>query len=149
MRVDPDCPGRILGVGTDIIETRRFLRMAEEVAEGAPKGAAARIFTAAELAAARGRLGAQHLASRFAVKEAVMKCLGCGMDRIGFTEIEVVSGEDGRPAVRLYGRARARADVLGVHDVMLSLSHTEEFACAFAIAVGGASDDSDQPGSSP
>ena len=149
MRVDPDCPGRILGVGTDIIETRRFLRMAEEVAEGGPEGRGCADIHRRGAGSRQGRLGAQHLASRFAVKEAVMKCLGCGMDRIGFTEIEVVSGEDGRPAVRLYGRARARADALGVHDVMLSLSHTEEFACAFAIAVGGASDDSDQPGSSP
>ena len=121
--------------------------MAEEVAEG-PEGAAARIFTAAELAAAG-------VASAPSICVAVRREGGgdevpwLRQDRIGFTEIEVVSGEDGRPAVRLYGRARARADALGVHDVMLSLSHTEEFACAFAIAVGGASDDSDQPGSSP
>lgn len=134
--------GLIIGVGTDIIETRRFRRIADEV----PAGVASRLFTIGELdgAALCGLSGAaQHLASRFAAKEAVMKSLGCGMNRISFTDIEIVHDDDGRPAAVLSGAAKARADELGAAEVMVSLSHTEEYACAFAVAIaagGGACD---------
>mgnify|MGYP001185096524 CR=1 FL=1 len=129
------CGGCVMGVGADIIETGRFARIADQ----APGGVASRLFTAGELhgQTARGRVAAQHLASRFAAKEAVMKSLGCGMDRIQFTDIELVNDDGGRPVAVLRGSARARADELGVSEVMVSLSHTAHYVCAFAVAVGG------------
>ncbi len=40
----------------------------------------------------------RHLAGRFAAKEAVMKALGTGWDKgVGWRDIEVVNGPDGRP----------------------------------------------------
>jgi len=45
------------------------------------------------------------LASRFAAKEAVMKVLGTGGRGIGWREIEILTCDNGRPLVKLYGQA--------------------------------------------
>jgi hypothetical protein len=47
----------------------------------------------------------------------------------------------GQPAVRLHGRARARAEQLGMGRVAVSISHEDEYAVAIAFGVrsqGGA-----------
>ena len=126
------CCQRVLGIGVDIIEIRRFHR----IAAVAPQGVAQRLYTAEEHS--DGRIGRpEYLTSRFAAKEAEMKSLGCGMDSIAFTDIEVFQDEYGQPHVRLTGSARARADSIGARTVMISLSHSDEMVCAFAVSVGG------------
>lgn len=87
--------------------------------------------------------GDPHLsyAARFAAKEAVMKALGAGIGKISFTEIEVVSGNDGRPSVILRGKARKIADELGVISLDISLTHVKGMSAASAVALtrsGGA-----------
>ncbi len=42
--------------------------------------------------------------------------------------------KNGRPKVRLTGAARAQAEVLGVGQILISLSHTHEYAVAQAVA---------------
>jgi holo-[acyl-carrier protein] synthase len=109
-------------VGIDLIEIERV----ERALERRPR-LADRLFTPAELAYARGRARpGQHLAARFAAKEAVIKALGTG---VPLREIEVVSGEP--PRVELHGRA---AEVAGDLDVAISLTHSRESAAAVAIA---------------
>jgi holo-[acyl-carrier protein] synthase len=75
---------------------------------------------------------------RLAAKEAVYKALqGSESARgIGWREIEVTRASDGRPDVILTGLAAQRAAVLGVQQVLLSLSHTHEAAIAVALLVG-------------
>jgi holo-[acyl-carrier protein] synthase len=77
-----------------------------------------------------------HLAARFAAKESVMKALGHGMDRMSFTEIEVVRDDAGRPSVVLSGRAAGVAEEVGVRQWHLTMTHTSTLAQAVAIAVG-------------
>ncbi len=94
-----------------------------------------RIFTAAELAYCKGQ--AHQLAARFAAKEAVSKALGVGIqhaDGVGWQEIEVVSDARGKPAAELHGRAAERAQVMGIHELALSISHTREHAIAMVVA---------------
>ncbi len=74
------------------------------------------------------------LAARFASKEAVMKLLGTGRKGIGWREIETLSLPNGKPVVNLYGRAKIKAQMLGLKEVRVSLSHSKEYAVAFAIA---------------
>lgn len=96
-----------------------------------------RIYTPRELeyCRARGR-GAQHLAARFAGKEAVLKALGTGLGRsMRWTEVEIVPGLRGRPEVYLYGAVAAHADRHGIDEVDVSLSHSAGLAVAHAIAV--------------
>ncbi|MDD2201229.1 MAG: holo-ACP synthase [Firmicutes bacterium] len=131
----------VLGVGVDIIEIRRFRR----IAAMAPSGVARRLYTDEELLDERIDRP-EYLASRFAAKEAVMKALGRGMGSIAFTDIEIFQDEYGRPQARLIGSARARADSIGVRTVMLSLSHSDEMVCAFAVSIGGVCDEASNSG---
>lgn len=81
---------------------------------------------------------AVHYAGRFAVKEAVMKCLGHGLGQEGvaFRDIEVLREETGAVSVAVHGEVRAVADRLGVSRFEISMSHTDAIAVAFAVAIG-------------
>ena len=94
----------------------------------------ARIFTPQEQAYCRGRIAS--LAGRFAVKEAVAKALGTGIGKITWVEIEIVSDNMGHPELVLHGAAKRLADQLGLVEWSISLSHTENYAIGFAVALG-------------
>jgi holo-[acyl-carrier protein] synthase len=72
----------------------------------------------------------EHLAARFAAKEAVVKALG--MDGFDPLDVEVLEGGE-RCAVRLHGAAAKRADELGV-AMSISMTHLEAMAGAVALA---------------
>jgi holo-[acyl-carrier protein] synthase len=122
----------ILGVGIDLAETPRIARLCERWGERFTH----RVFTAGErvYAADRAR-AAEHLAARFAAKEAVLKALGVPSG-LSWQEMEVVSRPRTPPALRLSGRAEAAARALGVVRIHLSLSHAAELACAVVILEG-------------
>jgi len=117
-------------VGVDIVEIRRIERAIQRWGERF----LGRVYTPAELALCRGR--APELAARFAAKEAISKALGTGLRGIGWREMEVLSDERGKPLVHLHGRAKARADFLGLSDFAISLSHSQVYALAFVVAMG-------------
>ena len=77
---------------------------------------------------------ARRFAARFAGKEAVMKSMGTGWRRIRWTDIEITGG--GKPTVRMSGNAMRRAEMLGVTEVMVTITHTDTSALVMAIAVG-------------
>lgn len=77
---------------------------------------------------------APHIAARFAAKEAVIKCLGGGC---ALREIEVVRAMSGSPSIILHGRAAARA---AGRRVLVSLSHLNNMAAAFAVLTDAESD---------
>jgi holo-[acyl-carrier protein] synthase len=74
-------------------------------------------------------------AGRWAAKEAVSKVLGLGVRGIGWKDIEVERLPTGQPAVRLHGRARARAEQLGMARIALSITHESDYAVAIAFGV--------------
>jgi len=76
----------------------------------------------------------RRLAARFAGKEAVMKSMGTGWRRIRWKEIEITGG--GRPKVRMSGNAERRAAMLGVTEVLVTITHTDVTALVMAVAVG-------------
>jgi holo-[acyl-carrier protein] synthase len=118
----------MLSTGVDIIEIPRIRRVAERYGARFLE----RIYTAGEIAYCRGR--APNLAARFAAKEATMKALGTGVRGVGWKDIEVVRHSSGAPGILLHGRAKARAQRLGVVEIALSLSHSQEYAVAFVVA---------------
>src|SRR5690606_6940116 len=75
----------------------------------------------------------RRLAARFAGKEAVMKSLGTGWRRIRWTDVEITGG--GKPTVRLSGNDERRARMLGVTEVLVTITHTGETALVMAVAV--------------
>ena len=119
-------------IGIDIAEVARV----EELMTSQPE-LRERVFTARELAYCyrRRRVG-EHLAGRWAAKEAVLKSLGTGMGRrTEWTDIEVVNDRGGRPRVRLHGEVDAVAQSLGMHHIDISLSHSGGLAVAHAVLV--------------
>jgi len=118
----------MLSTGVDIIEIPRIKKTLDRYGERFLK----RIFTPDEIAYCRGR--SPNLAGRFAAKEATMKALGTGVRGVGWKDIEVIRAESGAPSVKLHGRAKARAEMLKVSELSLSISHSREFAVAFVVA---------------
>jgi holo-[acyl-carrier protein] synthase len=50
---------------------------------------------------------------------------------MAFKEIEVVTGQHGKPDIVLHGRAEQLAQEMGFEHIALSLSHTNTYAVAF------------------
>lgn len=84
------------------------------------------------------QLRAERYAGRFAAKEAVIKALG-GISKRGFSyqDIHIIRGESGKPYVFLEGRAKTRANALGVRRFNLSITHDEDAAEAWCLALKG------------
>jgi holo-[acyl-carrier protein] synthase len=115
----------VLETGVDIIEIDRVADLARRYGDRF----AQRVFSPDEWAALRDQ--PHSLAARFAAKEAVIKALGS--PQMALHEIRVVRPPGERPTVELVGRARARADALGVRHIALSLSHSQRYAVAFVV----------------
>ncbi len=126
----------IVGHGIDIVETARIKQMVEEHGQRFLD----RCFTPAEQAycARSTKRYFEHLAGRFAAKEAVLKVLGTGWrGGIAWTDIDVVKELSGRPRVALTGECARIAAELGIAHWHLSISHIETHATASAIGVRG------------
>jgi len=79
------------------------------------------------------------LSGRFAVKEAVMKCLGTGWrGGIEWTDIETLADPLGRPLCTLRGKTAELARTLGIGQVQVSISHAGEYALATALGLAPA-----------
>ena len=124
---------KIIGTGVDIVEVSRI----KNAAVRWEKNFLQRIFTDKELEYSNERTTSyQHLAARFAAKEAVLKALGNGWaNRAEWRDIEVWNEESGKPNVRLRGEVLRMSNERGVTDVIVSLSHTRTYAVANVILV--------------
>jgi holo-[acyl-carrier protein] synthase len=121
-------------VGIDILAVERISRLLRENV-----GIEQEVFTDRELEyCARRARPAEHLAARFAAKEAVLKAIGTGAAR-GFrwTDVEILRDAAGRPRVELHGKAADYAGARGIGDVDVSLSHGGGLAVAHAAVVCG------------
>ena len=130
-----EVPGGTTELGIDICHIERIRSALAKHGRRFPL----RILTPAEDAYVRDR--AETLAGRWAAKEAVSKVLGLGVRGIGWRDIEVERLPTGQPAVRLHGRAAARAEQLGMGRIALSISHESDYAVAIAFGIrtaGGA-----------
>lgn len=122
----------IIGIGVDIVETARI----EDLLGNHPERFLERCFTKGEQEDSKSnKRQYEHLAARFAAKEAVLKALGTGWSNgIGWTDIEVVKEPSGKPILNITGRAKEIADELGIRSWHLSLSHISTHAIASVIA---------------
>lgn len=128
----------IVGHGIDVVEVSRVAQMLTEHGDHFLN----RCFTAGERVVGRnpdgnpGRRYVEHLAARFAAKEAAMKALGTGLSHgVNWTDIEVVKDPEleGAPTLHLYNAARDRAVHIGANHWHVSLSHSETLAVASVI----------------
>lgn len=119
----------VVAVGVDLVEIPTLQRSVTRWGEKFLR----RVFTPAELRYARGkRTMYQHLAGRFAVKEAVLKALGDWKGKVALPmrAIEVVNDATGKPRVRWAG---TRPPLPRSYRLMVSLSHTHHYAVATAV----------------
>jgi holo-[acyl-carrier protein] synthase len=113
-------------IGIDIVEISRIRKASRRWGEGFLH----RIFTDKELKLYQNR--PHSLSARFAGKEAVIKALS-NTRGIGWKQIEILSDPDGRPLVRLNGKAQEQARSLGLSRLAISLSHSRDYAVALVI----------------
>jgi holo-[acyl-carrier protein] synthase len=111
----------IIGIGIDIIEVGRVRKAVERTPRFVD-----RVFTPAEIAYSEGKASRfQHLAARFAAKEAFFKAIG---RRAGWTDVETVNEDSGRPHIVI----RSGED-FGFTRSHLSLTHVAETAVAVVV----------------
>jgi holo-[acyl-carrier protein] synthase len=128
----PSVPPDTAELGIDIIKVERIAAALRRFGDRFQR----RVLTDAEHRYVRNRPA--NFAGRWAAKEAVSKVLGLGVRGVGWRDIEIVRLPTGQPAVRLHGRARARAEQLGMGRIAVSISHEGEYAVAIAFGVRSA-----------
>ena len=81
----------------------------------------------------------QHLAARFATKEAMFKALGTGWTgKIKWTDVELLNDEKGKPYLNFYGNVKELVEEKNINTAEVSLSHCNEYAIAQVLLVPGA-----------
>lgn len=119
----------ILGIGIDIVEINRLEESFRQ------PGFQARVFSAAELEGVmQYRSKTEHLAGKFAAKEAFMKAIGAGLRQdVWFLQIEVLNTEAGKPYIQASGEAGKLLAEMGAVHMHLSISHSADAAVAVVI----------------
>lgn len=128
----------ILGLGIDVVSVKGF----EELLADRHSRFAEATFTSGESAYADGAHGrrSEHLAARFAAKEATLKALdgacmlvGVHPPAVALTDIEVTRDLRGRPALHLRGAAAALAEQVGADRAHVTLTHDGDTAAAVVV----------------
>lgn len=113
---------KVIGNGVDIIEVRRIKNAINKYGQSF----LGRIFTDTELKKASEHNNRyQHLAGRFAAKEAVFKAMGKAT--LGFKDMEVLNDNQGKPYCSLKNLNQHK------FNIHISISHIKNYAVANAI----------------
>ena len=112
----------LIGTGVDITEVRRIRQAVEKWGDDFLK----RIFTQAELKNAKTKASFyQHLAGRFAAKEAIFKAVGDS--QLSWQDIQIHNDQSGKPVcLFLNGKGKKIS-------VQISISHVKTYAVANAV----------------
>jgi holo-[acyl-carrier protein] synthase len=120
----------IIGTGIDIIEVLRIKKALDMWGEKFLN----RVFTKRELSYAnKKKFSHENLAARFACKEAVLKAFGDTRVGIRLKNIEILNDSKGKPEVILHKEAKKFADKNNLDNIMVSMSHTNNYAVSNAI----------------
>ncbi|ACT03754.1 holo-ACP synthase [Paenibacillus sp. JDR-2] len=125
----------IAGIGHDVTDMDRVEALLASKAGARFLG---RILTSRERDLAgsyEGKRLAQFTAGRFAAKEAVVKALGCGIGaKVGFTDIDILRGPEGKPECTLSGSAWERLELVPErYRIHITITHDRSIASAVAI----------------
>ena len=119
----------VLGIGIDIIEIERIKESVDKFGKAFLK----KIYTKTELDYSLSRKNKyQHLAARFAAKEAIYKALSNDTDTVySWQDVEIYNEVNGLPKVKFYG---ALKDYLNHgKELKISMSHSEHYVTCVAI----------------
>jgi holo-[acyl-carrier protein] synthase len=131
----PDMPpgGVLVGLGADVVDIDRIRAVHERQGVRFLE----RVYTPGEISYCMGMGDPhQHLAARFAAKEAVSKAFTTGIGaEIGWRSVSVHHGSRQEPLVQLDEKARELLARVGATHVLIALSHTATVAIAVAVLV--------------
>lgn len=119
----------IFGIGIDIIEIERIKSSIEKFEDRFLN----KIYTKTELEYCLGKKNKyQHLAARFAAKEAIAKALQTGWSKeFRWKDVEIYNEKSGMPNVKLLGNLK---DFLtSDKSLKITMSHSENYVTCFAI----------------
>jgi len=123
----------IIGIGTDIIDTRRIKNTINRYGEKFKK----RCFSNNEIIRSENRFYTiNSYAKRYAAKEACSKALGTGLAKgIFWKDVEVVNDKYGKPFIKLHNKALKRINKITKKDcnIEVSLSDEKNYAIANVI----------------
>ena len=123
----------IIGIGTDIIDTRRIKNVINRYGEKFKK----RCFSNNEIIRSENRFNTSNsYAKRYAAKEACSKALGTGLAKgIFWKDVEVVNNKQGKPFIKLHNNALKRINKITKKDynIEVSLSDEKNYAIANVI----------------
>ena len=123
----------IVGIGTDIIDTRRIKNAINRYGEKFKK----RCFSNNEIIRSENRFNITNsYAKRYAAKEACSKALGTGLAKgIFWKDVEVVNDKYGKPFIKLHNNALKRINEITKKDynIEVSLSDEKNYAIANVI----------------
>jgi len=122
----------IAGIGVDLVDVQRVKQILAR-----RRTFVQRVFTPEEIAYCERQANpAESYAARWAAREACRKALG-GIRNMRWHDVRVSRATSGAPSLVLEGTSRARADALGVTQVMVALTHERRMAAAFCVALRG------------
>lgn len=119
----------IYGTGIDIVEIKKIQKLLEK------DKILQKVFTDHEIAYCNQyKQSKPHFAGKFAAKEAVFKALGTGFGGgLGFIDVEVRNDKTGKPKLFLHGKAKKLSKTRGIANMLLTISHCENYAVAQVI----------------
>lgn len=126
--------------GVDMVEIERVKESIDKYGDSFIR----KVFTPDEIGYCEKRKAGKYesYAARFAAKEAVSKALGTGFTHgVSPTVIEMVTEEGGKPRVILHGAAMERYLLIGGVSMDISVTHSREYATAFAVILTRDQDD--------
>lgn len=119
----------VLGVGIDIIEIDRIKKSIDDLGDQFLN----KIYTDIEREYSLSKKNKyQHLAARFAAKEAIIKALSSVADSgYSWKDMEIFNEPNGMPKVALHGKIK---ELLGDDkELKISMSHSDNYVTCFAI----------------
>lgn len=119
----------VIGIGVDIIEIERIKDSVDRFGERFLK----KIYTEHELEYSLGKSNKyQHLAARFAAKEAVAKALATGWNKeFSWQNIEITNEPNGMPVVELTGKLKSFLSK--DKSLKITMSHSRDYVVCMAI----------------
>lgn len=120
----------ISGTGVDIIEVDRIKKALDVWGDRFLN----KVFTKRELEyVSTKKFSHENLAARFACKESVLKAFGDTRVGIRLKNIEVLNDSKGKPEIVLHGEAKEFAAKNNLNNIIVSMSHTSNYAVSTAI----------------
>ncbi len=119
----------VIGIGIDIIEIDRIKKSVDTFGDSFLN----KIYTKNELDYCLAKHNKyQHLAARFAAKEAIYKALTTGWEKDAtWKSMEITNESNGLPVVKFFGNLKDF--ISDDKDIKISLSHSDNYVTAVAI----------------